>query len=101
MDKLILCVCGAGINTSANAKMTIQEYLHNMDIYDVEVRIATIGDIEPLNGRKNMVVVWMTKMSEDFNAPGFQGMPYLIGTKKKKEALTKEIIDKMEEIYKE
>lgn len=98
MDKLILCVCGAGINTSANAKITIEDYLHGLGVYDIEVRHAMIGDIASLNGRKNMVVVWMTQKDDEFDAPGFQGMAYLIGSKKKKEALTKDIIAKMEEI---
>ncbi len=99
MNKLILCVCGGGINTSANAKITIQDHIEGMGIYDIEVRHAMIGDIETLNGRKNMVVVWMTQKNEEYNAPGFQGITYLIGTRKKKEALTKEIMEKMDEIY--
>lgn len=98
MEKLILCVCGAGINTSANAKITIEDYLHDQNVYDIEVKHAMIGDIEPYNGRKNMIVVWMTSKDEDFDAPGFQGMVYLIGSRKKKAALTEEIIAKMNEI---
>ncbi len=80
-------------------KITIEDYLHSLNVYDVEVKHAMIGDIEPMNGRKNMVVVWMTQKDEAFEAPGFQGMVYLIGSKKKKAALTEEIIAKMEEIY--
>jgi len=95
--KLILCVCGAGINTSMNAKMTITEHLRDAGMTDVEVKHAMIGDITPYRGRKNMVVVWMTQIDESFEAPGVQGMAYLIGSKKKKKALTEEIIQKMKE----
>lgn len=96
--KLILCVCGAGINTSMNAKMTIMEHLREEGMEDVEVKHAMIGDITPYRGRENMVVVWMTQIDESFEAPGVQGMAYLIGTKKKKRALSQEIMQKMKEI---
>jgi galactitol-specific phosphotransferase system IIB component len=99
--KLILCVCGAGINTSMNAKMTIMEHLRDAGMDDVEVKHAMIGDITPYRGRKNMVVVWMTQIDAKFEAPGVQGMAYLIGTKKKKRALSEEIMQKMKEICKE
>lgn len=99
MNKLILCVCGGGINTSANAKITIEDYLHKEGVSDIEVKHAMIGDIGSLKGRKNMVVVWMTQVDESFGAPSFQGMAYLIGSRKKKEKLTKDIISRMDEIY--
>ena len=57
-----------------------------------------IGDINPYNGRKNMVVVWMTQMNESFEAPGFKGLPFVIGTKKAKAELAKQIIAKLDEI---
>lgn len=98
VNKLILCVCGGGINTSANAKITIQDYLHKEGVTDIEVKHAMIGDIGPMKGRKNMVVVWMTQIDEEFGAPSFQGMSYLIGSRKKKAKLTQDIIAKMEEI---
>ncbi|GAA0182068.1 hypothetical protein SH2C18_45100 [Clostridium sediminicola] len=98
-SKLILCVCGAGINTSTNAKITIKDYLEKDGVTDVEVKHLMIGDMDPYKGRKNMVIVWMTKVDESFGAPSFQGLPYLIGSRKAKEKLTKQIIAKMEEIY--
>ena len=97
--KLILCVCGAGINTSLNAETKIQEYLEDQKIYDVEVKHAMIGDIMPFNGRKNMVVVWMTQIDPNFNAPGVQGISFVIGTKKAKLQLCEQIVAKMNEIY--
>ena len=53
-----------------------------------------IGDINPGNGRKNMVVVWMTQMNESFEAPGFKGLPFEIGTKKAKADLAKRSLPK-------
>lgn len=98
-SKLILCVCGAGINTSLNAKNKINEFLEKEGVNDIEVKHVMIGDIQPYSGRENMVVVWMTKIDETFDAPGIQGISYVIGSKKAKEKLTKEIIEKMNEIY--
>lgn len=99
-NKLIVCVCGAGINTSTNAKMTINDYLEKEGVTDVEVKHLMIGDMEPYKGRENMIVVWMTKVDESFGAPSFQGISYLIGSRKAKEKLTKDIIGKMKDIYK-
>ena len=98
-NKLILCVCGAGINTSLNAKNRLVDYLRDNGIDDIEVKHAMIGEIQPYFGRKNMVVVWMTKVDPSFEAPSVQGLPFLIGGKQAKEDLTKEIIALMEEIY--
>lgn len=100
-NKLILCVCGAGINTSTNAKNTIQDYLQKEGVTDIEVKHLMIGDMGPYKERKNMIVVWMTKVDESFGAPSFQGLSYLIGSRKAKEKLTKDIIAKMNEIYKQ
>lgn len=99
-NKLILCVCGAGINTSTNAKNTILEYLEKEGVTDIEVKHLMISEMEPYKGRENMVIVWMTKVDEVFNSPSFQGLPYLIGSRKAKEQLTKDIIARMNEIYK-
>ena len=99
--KLIVCVCGAGINTSSNAKMTIEEYLENEGIFDIEVKHITISDMENHRNRSNMVVVWMTQVDSSYNVPSFHGLPYLIGKRKAKEQLTKEIIAKMDEIFRE
>lgn len=98
-NKLILCVCGAGINTSTNAKMTITDYLAKEGVTDIEVKHMMISDMGPYIGRENMVIVWMTKVDERIDSPSFQGLPYLIGSRKAKEKLTKEIINRMEEIY--
>ena len=98
-SKLILCVCGGGINTSLNAKNKIKEYLESEKVQDIEVVHAMIGDINPYNGRKNMVVVWMTQIDPNFNAPGIQGMSFVIGSTKAKLQLCAEILDKMNEIY--
>ena len=98
-SKLNLCVCGGGINTSLNAKNKIKEYLESEKVQDIEVVHAMIGDINPYNGRKNMVVVWMTQIDPNFNAPGIQGMSFVIGSKKAKLQLCAEILDKMNEIY--
>lgn len=98
--KLILCVCGAGINTSINAEMTIREYLEKEKARDIDVKHTTIGDIDSYKGRDNMVVVWMTKIVESFGAPCVQGLPYLIGTRKAKQELTQQILELMNQIYK-
>lgn len=98
-NKLILCVCGAGINTSLNAKNRLVDYLRDHGRSDIDVVHAMIGDIQPYNGRKNMVVVWMTKVDPNFNAPSVQGLPFLIGGKKAKEELTEQIISLIDEIY--
>lgn len=97
--KLILCVCGAGINTSLNAKNRIVEYLTEAGVSDIEVVHAMIGDIGPYKGRENMVVVWMTKIDETFGAPCVQGLSFTIGTKKAKQELIQTILKKMDEIY--
>lgn len=97
--KLILCVCGGGINTSLNAKNKIGEYLQEHGIHDVEVVHAMIGDIGPYKGRENMVVVWMTQIDPNFGAPAVQGMQFVIGSKKAKLALVEQILQKMDEIY--
>lgn len=98
--KLILCVCGAGINTSINAEMTIREYLEKEKANDIEVKHTTIGDIGAYQGRENMVVVWMTAVLESFGAPSVQGLTYLVGSRKAKQELTQQIIALMNSIYK-
>lgn len=96
--KLILCVCGGGINTSLNAETRIREYLDEQDIHDVDVAHAMIGDINSYRGRENLVVVWMTQIDPTFQAPGIQGMQFVIGSKKSKAALCAQIVDKLNEI---
>ena len=77
-SKLILCVCGAGINTSLNAEQRIQDYFRSNKVKDIEVKHAMIGDIGPYKGRENMVVVWMTKIDPTFEAPSVQGLPVVV-----------------------
>ena len=57
-----------------------------------------IGDINPYNGRKNMVVVWMTQMNESFEAPGFKATAICDRNQKAKAELAKQIIAKLDEI---
>ncbi len=97
-SKLILCVCGAGINTSLNAENRIVEYLRKAGRKDIEVKHAMIGDIQPYKGRENMVVVWMTKIDPTFGMPAVQGLPFMIGTRQAKEDLVRQIVEKMDEI---
>ncbi|MDR1579865.1 MAG: hypothetical protein LBS35_05870 [Synergistaceae bacterium] len=97
--KLILCVCGAGINTSINAEMTIQEHLEKRKLKDYTVQHCTVDKMEPYKGRKNMVVCWMTTIDEKFDGVGVQGLPYLIGSRKDKEALTDKIVELMNVNY--
>lgn len=97
--KLILCVCGGGINTSLNAKNKMNEYLQEHHIGDIEIVHAMIGDIGPYKGRENMVVVWMTQIDPTFGAPSVQGMSFVIGSKKAKVELIEKILNKMDEIY--
>ena len=99
-SKLILCVCGAGINTSNNARMKIVEYLEKEGVTDIEVKHLTIGDLGPYKDRENMVVVWMTQVDPSFGAPSVQGLSYLIGSKEAKEETTKQVIALMNQIYK-
>ena len=98
-SKLILCVCGAGINTSLNAENRLVESLRKAGRTDITVKHAMIGDIQPYKGRENMVVVWMTKIDPTFGSPAVQGLPFMIGTKQAKEDLVGEILAKMDEIY--
>jgi len=99
VSKLVLCVCGAGINTSLNAMYKISELLGKEGVDDIEVKICTVGDLTPYKDRKNMVVVWMTQVDESFGAPSVQGLNYLIGGKKAKIETTQQVIALMNEIY--
>lgn len=98
--KLVLCVCGAGINTSVNAEMTILEYLEKLGVKDYEVKHCMVSDLGPYKDRENMVICFMTAVDESFGSPSVQGIDYLIGSKKKKEATTKRIVELMEACYK-
>ena len=97
--KLVLCVCGAGINTSIMGVHSVEDYLEKKKIKDYKVEYCTIDKMSPYKGRKNMVVVWMTSIDAKFDAPAVQGLPFLIGSKKDKEALVDKIIELMEANY--
>jgi len=96
--KLILCVCGAGINTSLNAENQLRDYFRKIQRDDIEIRHAMIGDIEPYKGRKNMVVVWMTTIDPNFGMPAVRGLTFIIGSKQAKEDLCKKILEKLDEL---
>jgi galactitol-specific phosphotransferase system IIB component len=98
-NRLILCVCGGGMNTSMNAENRIVEYLRKAKRHDVEVKHAMIGDILTYKGRENMVVVWMTKIDPTFGMPAVQGLPFMIGSRQAKEELVEQIMKKLDEIY--
>ena len=101
VSKLVVCVCGAGINTSNNAKMKLTELLGKEGVNDIDVKLATIDDIEIYRNRKNTVIVWMMKPVEGYDVPSVKGLNFLIGGKKAKVETTKEIIALMNEIYTE
>lgn len=96
--KLILCVCGAGINTSLNAENQLRDYFRKVGREDIDIRHAMIGDIEPYRGRENMVVVWMTTIDPNFGMPAVRGLPFVIGSRQAKEDLCKKVLDKLDEI---
>jgi galactitol-specific phosphotransferase system IIB component len=94
--KLILCACGANINTSKMGEMFIQEYLEKKKIHkEYKVESCRTDRLDPYKGRKNMVMVWMGPVDEHFDAPGVQGLTFMIGNKKDKEALADKIIELM------
>jgi galactitol-specific phosphotransferase system IIB component len=101
VSKLVLCICGAGIKTKKNALMQVTSYLEKEGITDIEVKIATVDEIDNYKGRKNMVVVWMMKPSEEFDSPSVKGISFLVGGKKAKAKAAQEIIALMNEIYTE
>ena len=79
--------------------MKIVELLEKEGVTGIEVKHCVLGDLEPYRGRKNMVVVWMTKVDESFNMPSVQGISFLVGGKKAKIETTRQIIALMNEIY--
>ncbi len=99
--KMLLCVCGAGINTSINAERYLQEYVEKIGRSDIEIKHCMVGDILPYKGRKNMVVVWMTAIDPTFGSPAERGLTFMIGGKKAKEELAARIVAKLDEISEE
>ena len=99
--KMLLCVCGAGINTSINAERYLQEYVESIGRADIEVKHCMVGDILNYKGRKNMVVVWMTAPDPTFESPAERGLPFMIGTKKAKLELAEKIVKQLDEISEE
>jgi galactitol-specific phosphotransferase system IIB component len=97
--KLILVICGAGINTSTAAKDFIMDELERRRVDNVEVKHTLISDAEKYRNRKNMVIVCMTKADViDFDVPVFQGLNFLIGTRKTKQELVDKIQAALDEI---
>ena len=96
--KMLLCVCGAGINTSINAERYLQEYVQSIGRTDIEVKHCMVGDILNYKGRPNMVVVWMTAPDPTFGSPAVRGLPFMIGGKKAKAELAEQIVKQLDEI---
>ena len=96
--KMLLCVCGAGINTSINAERYLEEYGRNIGRTDIEVKHCMVGDILAYKDRPNMVVVWMTAPDLTFGSPSAKGLPFMIGTKKAKLDLAEKIVKQLDEI---
>ncbi len=96
--KMLLCVCGAGINTSINAERYLQEYVESIGRSDIEIKHCMVGDILPYKGRKNMVVVWMTAPDPTFGSPAARGLTFMIGGKKAKLELAEKIVKQLDEI---
>ncbi|MDR1506415.1 MAG: hypothetical protein LBI67_04870 [Treponema sp.] len=98
--KLIVCACGAAINTSNMAKIFIEDYLDAKKRRDYRVEICRLDQLdEKFKGRKNLVVCWMGPVDEQFKAPGVQGLALMVGAKKEKEALVEKIVELMEANY--
>ena len=99
--KMLLCVCGAGINTSINAERYLEDYLRDIGRTDIEVKHCMVGDILAYKGRKNMVVVWMTAPDPTFGSPAERGLTFMIGGKKAKLELAEQIVKHLDEISEE
>lgn len=94
-QKLILVVCGAGINTSTMAGEFISEEIAKRKIPNVKVKTVLVNDLPRYEGQKNMAIVFMTKADTDMDVPSFQGMNFLIGTRDSKLELFDKIIDSL------
>lgn len=95
--KLILCICGAGINTSMAAKDYISEEIRKRKIRDIEVKHTTVSDLKKYSGRENMVAVFMTRADGiDLGCPQFQGLPFLIGKNSAKIEMVDKILESLE-----
>lgn len=92
--KLILCICGAGINTSMAAKDFISEELRKRKIKDVDIKHTTVSDLKKYMGTPGMAGVFMTRADGiDLGCPQFQGLVFLIGKKSDKIALVDKILE--------
>jgi galactitol PTS system EIIB component len=91
MGKLIIVACGAGINTSTIAEVSIRERLRQEGLNDIEVKRILMADIEAYVGRMDLLVSMM-KVFRTFDVPVVQGMPFLIGTRKEKDVLLDKIM---------
>ena len=89
--KLVIVVCGAGINTSTAARDFIMEELAKRKVPDVEVKHVLLGDNERYRGQAN-VIVPMVNAEFDFGVPVVKGMVFLIGKRADKIAAVDEIV---------
>jgi len=96
-NKLILVVCGAGINTSTMASEFIKDELAKRKIGNVDVKTILINDLQRYQGRENMVIVFMTKVDTDMGVPSFQGLNFLIGDRETKLEIFENILDALGE----
>lgn len=95
--KLVLCICGAGINTSMAAKDYISEELRRRKIKNVDVKHTTVSDLKKYIGTPGMVAVFMTKADGiDLGCPQFQGLCFLIGKKSTKIEMVDQIVAALE-----
>ena len=85
MSKLIVVACGAGINTSTIAEDSIKERMSKKGLTDVDVKRILMADIEGYVSRPDLIlIVSMMKIFRTFHVPIIQGMPFLIGTRRRK-----------------
>lgn len=90
--KLILVVCGAGINTSTMAGEFISEEIAKRKLKNLAVKTILVNDLPRYEGRKDMAIVFMTRIDRDMGVPSYQGMNFLIGTRDSKLELFDKIV---------
>jgi galactitol-specific phosphotransferase system IIB component len=91
--KMILVICGAGINTSTAARDFVSEELAKRNIKDIDVKHAMISDLGRYRGRTNMVIISMARVDvADMEVPSFPGLVFLIGKKQEKVDMVEKII---------
>jgi len=95
-QKLILVVCGAGINTSTMAGEFISDEISKRKLKNVKVKTVLVNDLPRYKGQKDMAIVYMTKVDTDMGVPSFQGMNFLIGTRDTKLELFDKILESLD-----